>query len=74
MADLLSRPGTRPIPADKARQGEFNRMANDRLGTPKELVIVEDAGHLFEEPGTLAEAERLVARWFRLHLAAEREL
>lgn len=53
---------------------ELNRMANDRLVAPKEFAIVEGAGHLFEEPGTLAEVERLAARWFRLHLAEEREL
>ena len=53
---------------------ELNRVAYDRLVAPKELVIVEGAGHLFEEPGTLAEVERLAARWFRRHLAGEREL
>src|SRR5437588_336911 len=34
---------------------ELNRMAFDRLAGPKELAIVEGAGHLFEETGTLAE-------------------
>ena len=53
---------------------ELNRMAYDRLVAPKQLAIVEGAGHLFEEPGTLAEVERLAARWFRRHLAGEREL
>ena len=52
---------------------DLNRMAHDRLGAPKELVIVEGAGHLFEEPGTLAEVERHAVRWFRRHLAGERE-
>jgi len=31
----------------------LNRLAYDRLRAPKELVIIEGAGHLFEEPGTL---------------------
>src|SRR5438876_510680 len=50
---------------------ELNRMAYDRLAGPKELVIIEGAGHLFEEPGTLAEVERQAVRWFRHHLAGE---
>src|SRR6266581_3261700 len=50
---------------------ELNRMAYDRLAGPKELVIIEGASHLFEEPGTLAEVERQAVRWFRHHLAGE---
>src|SRR5437763_9182474 len=50
---------------------ELNRMAHDRLRAPKELVIVEGAGHLFEEPGTLDAVQQHAARWFRHHLAGE---
>ena len=50
---------------------ELNRMAFDRLAGPKELVIIEGAGHLFEEPGTLEEVEREAVRWFRYHVAGE---
>ena len=50
---------------------ELNRWAYDRLAGPKELVIVQGAGHLFEEPGTLAEVEHHAARLFRYHLAGE---
>jgi putative phosphoribosyl transferase len=50
---------------------ELNRMAYGRLVAPKELVIVDGAGHLFEEPGALDEAERHAERWFSYHLAAE---
>ena len=50
---------------------ELNQIAYDRLRAPKELVIVEGAGHLFEEPGTLDEAERHAIRWFRHHLAGD---
>ena len=46
-------------------------MAYDRLAGPKELVIVEGAGHLFEEPGTLAKVEHHAARWFRRLLTGE---
>jgi dienelactone hydrolase len=50
---------------------ELNRLAYDRLIAPKELVIVEGAGHLFEEPGTFAEVERHTERWFRYHFAGQ---
>lgn len=50
---------------------ELNRMACDRLQATKELVIVPGAGHLFEEPGTLAEVQRHAIRWFRQHLARD---
>ncbi|HEX2314576.1 MAG TPA: alpha/beta fold hydrolase [Thermomonospora sp.] len=33
-----------------------------------ELAVVAGAGHLFEEPGALAEVGRLSAEWFRAHL------
>jgi len=50
---------------------ELNREAHDRLVAPKDLVIIDGAGHLFEEPGTLAEVERHAARWFCYHLGGE---
>jgi putative phosphoribosyl transferase len=50
---------------------ELNRMAYDRLTGPKELVIVDGAGHLFEEPGALDEVEQHAERWFRRHLAGK---
>jgi pimeloyl-ACP methyl ester carboxylesterase len=43
---------------------ELNRQAFDQLGCTKNLVIVPDATHLFEEPGTLEEVARLAADWF----------
>lgn len=48
---------------------ELNRQVYGRLRAPKELVIIEGAGHLFEEGETLAEVERHAANWFRRHLA-----
>jgi len=48
---------------------ELNRMAYSRLKAPKELVIVEGAGHLFEEPGTLDEVQHHAMGWFLYHLA-----
>jgi len=50
---------------------ELNRWAYERLAVPKELVIIEGAGHLFEESGTLDEVERHATRWFRHHLGGE---
>jgi pimeloyl-ACP methyl ester carboxylesterase len=50
---------------------DLNRLAFERLAAPRDMVIVEGAGHLFEEPGKLAEVERHAVRWFRQHLAGE---
>jgi putative phosphoribosyl transferase len=43
---------------------ELNKLAFARLRGYKELVVVPEAGHLFEEPGTLEEVARLAADWF----------
>ncbi len=48
---------------------DLNRQAMQRLGRRAELVIVSGATHLFEEPGTLDEAARLTANWFRRHFS-----
>jgi putative phosphoribosyl transferase len=46
----------------------MNREALARLKCPdKKLVIIPGATHLFEEPGTLEEAARVAAEWFRQH-------
>jgi putative phosphoribosyl transferase len=42
---------------------ELNRVAYDQLTGPKELVIVPEATHLFEEPGALEEVARLARDW-----------
>jgi len=49
----------------------LNQQAYDELAGEKELVIVPDATHLFEEPGTLEEVARLAAEWFIRHLATK---
>ena len=46
----------------------LNREALGRLTAPKELRIVPDATHLFEEPGTLEQVAQLAAEWFERHL------
>jgi pimeloyl-ACP methyl ester carboxylesterase len=51
---------------------ELNRIArDDRLRVPKELVIVDGASHLFEEPGTLDEVQRHAVQLFRRRLAGD---
>jgi putative phosphoribosyl transferase len=52
----------------------LNREALDRLegSRHRELALVADATHLFEEPGALEEVARLAGDWFARHLAAER--
>jgi pimeloyl-ACP methyl ester carboxylesterase len=47
---------------------EMNQRALDALTCEKRLVIVEGAGHLFEEPGTLDEVVRHATDWFQIHL------
>ncbi|MEX1316195.1 MAG: alpha/beta family hydrolase [Synechococcaceae cyanobacterium] len=48
---------------------ELNRQAAQRLVAPHALELVPGASHLFEEPGTLAEAAHLACGWFLRHLA-----
>jgi dienelactone hydrolase len=47
---------------------QWNRETIDQLPGVRKLTIVEGAGHLFEEPGTLDEVADLAAEWFALHL------
>ena len=47
---------------------ERNRTALGHLAPPSTLVVVPGAGHLFEEPGTLAEVAMLARDWFVRHL------
>ncbi|MFI4984602.1 MAG: phosphoribosyltransferase family protein [Solirubrobacterales bacterium] len=46
----------------------LNRHAAARLQCPHDLVIVEGAGHLFEEPGTLERVASLAIEWFTRYL------
>ncbi|NUS16929.1 MAG: phosphoribosyltransferase [Streptomyces sp.] len=49
---------------------DLNRQAQEQLRCPNDLAVVPGATHLFEEPGTLAEAGRLACEWFTGHLTA----
>lgn len=46
----------------------LNREAQAQLRCEKGLVVIPGATHLFEEPGTLDEVERLAREWFLAHL------
>ena len=46
----------------------LNETALENLTCEKELVIVPGAGHLFEEPGTLARVMDHAVRWFVRHI------
>ena len=47
---------------------DLNRTAYEHLQSPKELLIVPHATHLFEEPGTLEEVARQATDWFTRYL------
>jgi putative phosphoribosyl transferase len=55
--------------SDEAVLG-LNRLAQTELRCESELAIVAGATHLFEEPGTLAEAAALARDWFIRHFRA----
>ncbi len=46
---------------------ELNRAAYAKLHCEKELSVIPDATHLFEEPGALDEVARQAADWFGRH-------
>jgi putative phosphoribosyl transferase len=47
---------------------ELNAAASDVMRCEREMAIVPDAGHLFEEPGTLDQVVELASDWFLVHL------
>jgi dienelactone hydrolase len=47
---------------------DLNRDALERLRCVKDLVVVPDATHLFEEPGALEDVARLACEWFARHV------
>ena len=53
---------------------EMNREAKARMTAPVQLEIVPGATHLFEEPGTLEEVQRLAGDWFTRYPRVETRL
>jgi putative phosphoribosyl transferase len=49
---------------------ELNRRAMARMPAPTAIHIVPHAGHLFEEPGALAEVVAVASQWLRTYLTA----
>jgi len=47
---------------------ELNKISYDLIKGEKELSIVSNAGHLFEEPGTLEKVAELATNWFKKYL------
>jgi len=52
---------------------DLNRAARTRMRSEVELVIVPNAGHLFEEPGALDQVIILARDWFLVNFAGARE-
>ena len=48
----------------------LNKDALTKLRCDKKLVIVPEAGHLFEEPGKLDEVIHLARDWFSVHMTS----
>jgi predicted phosphoribosyltransferase/dienelactone hydrolase len=48
----------------------LNRHAAAQLHCPHDLVVVDGAGHLFEEPGTLERVASLAIEWFARYLVS----
>ncbi len=46
----------------------LNQEAMAHLRSTKQLVLVPDAGHLFQEPGALEQVQDLAAEWFAKYL------
>jgi dienelactone hydrolase len=49
---------------------DLNKEALEKLQATKNLEVIPGATHLFDEPGTLEQAARAAAAWFKKHLAA----
>lgn len=47
---------------------ELNEQAFVNMSGEKSMVVVPNAGHFFDEPGTLKEAGVLTVRWFKKYL------
>ena|SRR5687767_4056439 len=50
---------------------QLNRQALEKLTALKELKVIPDAGHLFEESGKLEQAADMAAKWFSKYLAPD---
>jgi len=58
------------VGGDDAPVIDLNEAVMRRMRAPVELAIVPHATHLFEEPGTLEEGQRLALDWFVRHMVS----
>ena len=56
------------VGSDDIQVLRLNRMAMSRIPAETQLVTIDGATHLFEEPGTLDQVARRAADWFKRHL------
>lgn len=56
------------VGSDDVQVLRLNRMAMARIPAETQLVTIEGATHLFEEPGTLEQVAQHAADWFKRHL------
>jgi pimeloyl-ACP methyl ester carboxylesterase len=61
---LVQAPTLLIVGANDAPVIPLNEAARRHMRAPVEMVLVPGASHLFEEPGTLAEASALARDWF----------
>jgi pimeloyl-ACP methyl ester carboxylesterase len=67
---LVQAPTLLIVGANDAPVIPLNEAARRHMRAPVEMVLVPGASHLFEEPGTLAEASALARDWFLRFLTA----
>ena len=48
---------------------KLNEEASSRMSCERRLIVIPDAGHLFEEPGTLDHVLAVTGAWFLKHLS-----
>jgi dienelactone hydrolase len=58
------------VGANDTRVIPLNELARQQMRSPRRLVLVPGATHLFEEPGTLQLAAGLARDWFLEHFSA----
>ena len=75
MSDITNPVSTRLKNTDDtvAGNGLLNRRALRSMRCRKDLVVIDGATHLFEEPGTLDRVVDLAGEWFTRHLTARSE-
>lgn len=69
----IRRPVLLIVGGDDHEVMRLNQAARDAIGTRAKLVAIPGAGHLFEEPGTLAAMTIQAGHWLERELAAARD-